>query len=171
MLSNGDKLECPLIASKFCLFPNEIFPVLTDDGDAIALFERVRNSQNGYLFHVSRESNDDRNCYGVLLQMTHFNTEEQTVFAKLTALQIFHFTELRLGLYGIETFIMNFKVVGTAIFETINELSIFACDSEWIKQKRQTFEIPHNLLKFLSCNNWVICFNYSEISTLFFRAR
>uniref|UniRef100_A0AC35GS73 Uncharacterized protein n=1 Tax=Panagrolaimus sp. PS1159 TaxID=55785 RepID=A0AC35GS73_9BILA len=156
-LPNKTKIECPLLASRFCLYPGEILPIITDDGDAINVLERVRTSENGYCFHLCRESPFDTNLYGVLLQLTHFraDADEISVFAKLKALQIFYFTEgVRLQAYGIEVFVFNLKVSGEAIKEEISHLMINACDPKWLYQQSQTFEIPRNMLRFLTNHNW-----------------
>uniref|UniRef100_A0AC34GS16 Uncharacterized protein n=1 Tax=Panagrolaimus sp. ES5 TaxID=591445 RepID=A0AC34GS16_9BILA len=155
LLSNGTKIECPLLASKFCLFPGEILPIITDDGDAINALEKVKSSTNGYCFHLARESNEDKNRYGVLLQLTHHRTDDIYFIAKLKAVQIFVFpNELRLGDYGIEVFAFNLKVIGEAVKEGISHLTLNACDPKWLYRQSQTFEVPRNLLRFLSNHNW-----------------
>uniref|UniRef100_A0A914YCT1 Uncharacterized protein n=1 Tax=Panagrolaimus superbus TaxID=310955 RepID=A0A914YCT1_9BILA len=155
LLSNGTKIECPLLASKFCLYPGEILPIITDDGDAINVLEQVRSSQNGYCFHLAHESNEDTNRYGVLLQLTHYRTDEIYFIAKLKALQIFIFpNQLRLSHYGIEVFLFNLKVTGEAVKEGISHLILNASDPNWIYQKSQTFEVPRNMLRFLTNHNW-----------------
>jgi hypothetical protein len=155
LLPSGTKIECPLLASKFCIFPGEILPIYTDDPDVVNLLSRVQNSETGFVFHLARESDEDQNKTGVLLKLTHFKSDDDgTYVAKFQALQIFNFSEIRLGRFSFDPFIFNMKVVGEAVKEDLHNLVQLACDPKWLDDQRRNIAYPRPLLRFLTYNNW-----------------